>query len=77
MPLVDWTDETIVQLIGEISEQPVSIDSPLSDLQMDSLEYLQMVMQIEQRIGRTLPPDAVHEGETVRDLVKVVRGVLC
>jgi long-chain acyl-CoA synthetase len=60
-------------LTGRFAGKPLSLDaSPQLDLQVDSLEWLALTLEIRGRLGITLPDEAIARILTVRDLVREI-----
>ena len=60
-------------LAGRFKDFPLSPDSsPQADLGVDSLEWLNLTMEIRQRIGVELDEEAIGRIDTVRDLLREV-----
>ena len=50
---------------------PVSSNTPLSELNFDSLEVAELFATIEDMSGSRLDPDSAHSIETVADLTRL------
>lgn len=67
--------EKIQKLICEqlkISEDRVTIDTTIDDLGVDSLDLVELVMDIEEEFYVEVPDDSIETIKTVGDLVKFV-----
>jgi hypothetical protein len=49
-------------------------DIPLDDLHVDSLTYIQIAIQIEEKYGTTLSPDQISQFTTLNGLVEATLG---
>ncbi len=55
--------------------KPVTLDSSLDrDLGLDSLARMELLARIEKRFGLSLPERVFADAETVRDLMRAIRG---
>ena len=50
--------------------QKVTEETPLEDLQVDSLEYLALILAIEREAGKDIPPTAYADFSTVGDIAR-------
>ncbi len=65
--------ETWDWLVERYPDQPLTPDtSPQVDLGIDSLEWLNITMELRQRVGVELDEEAIGRIETVRDLLREV-----
>jgi acyl carrier protein len=51
-----------------------SQDIPLAELHVDSLTYIQIAIQIEEKYGLSLSPDEISEFTTLNGLLEVIQG---
>jgi acyl carrier protein len=58
----------IYQIIQRETGQSVFGETPLSDLNVDSLEFLQLLLTLQEETGKTIPDDRVASLKTVGDL---------
>ena len=66
--------EVLAFLKSRFADRPVTLDaSPSLDLGIDSLEWVTLGMELEQRFGLTFPKEATAEILTVRDLLAEVK----
>ena len=66
--------EVLAFLKSRFADHPVMLDaSPSLDLGIDSLEWVTLGMELEQRFGLTFPKEATAEILTVRDLLAEVK----
>lgn len=57
----------------EVSEEEITLSTSLSeDLDIDSLDLVDLVMSLEDEFGMELPDDALEDMSTVGDLVKYI-----
>jgi acyl carrier protein len=73
-----WFDDAdnrrrILELIAaRLSLKPneIDLDSPLPDFGADSLDIVELIMDLEEEFDATIPDEAVDNIRTVRDLVE-------
>lgn len=72
------TAEGLVRRV--LADNCLDQDCPLStlvkDLEVDSLELVEMMMDIEEMIGKEIPDEEISKILTVGDMVKVVEQCL-
>ena len=62
----------IVEQLG-VSEERIKLDSTLTDdLAADSLDLVELIMNIEEEFGIHIPDEAAEEISSVEDLVKFI-----
>lgn len=59
---------TIVEVIEQETEQKVTAETPLEELALDSLEFLQMLLAIKEETGKSVPDDRMGMLATVGDI---------
>lgn len=68
--------EEIVKILSEqlgVAPSKITLESKIvDDLGADSLDVVELLMQLEDSTGKTIPDDKVSEIKTVGDLVKVL-----
>ena len=68
--------EEIVKILSEqlgVAASKITLESKIvDDLGADSLDVVELLMQLEDSTGKTIPDDKVSEIKTVGDLVKVL-----
>ena len=68
--------DEIVKILADqlgVNETKITLDSKIvDDLGADSLDIVELLMQLEDSTGKTIPDDKVSEIKTVGDLVKVL-----
>ena len=68
--------EEIAKILSEqlgVPASKVTLDSKIvDDLGADSLDIVELLMQLEDSTGKTIPDDKVTEIKTVGDLVKIL-----
>jgi len=66
--------ESVKEVIVEILDVPAEDIKPesrlIEDLEADSLDIVEMVMQLEDRFGLQIPESAFEELKTVKDVVE-------
>ena len=77
---MDNTQDAIFALIAKEAHIPVekiSLESTLKDLEIDSLDVVQIIFELEDRFGITLPDrDPTVDTDSVRGLVAAVERLL-
>jgi acyl carrier protein len=63
---------TVCELIERETEQPVNEETPLSALEMDSLEFVEMLSTIEAKMGKRISDDLYPKLKTVGDIVRAL-----
>ena len=68
--------DEIVKILSDqlgVNASKITLDSKIvDDLGADSLDIVELLMQLEDSTGKTIPDDKVSEIKTVGDLVKVL-----
>jgi len=77
---MDNTQDAIFAIIAKEAHIPVekiSLESTLKDLEIDSLDVVQIIFELEDRFGITLPDkDPAIDTESVRGLVAAVEKLV-
>ena len=77
---MDNTQDAIFAIIAKEAHIPVekiSLESTLKDLQIDSLDVVQIIFELEDRFGITLPDrDPTVDTDSVRGLVTAVERLV-
>ena len=64
---------TILAKVKHIPREKISLDSPLQDLNMDSLDTLVLLSDLEDYFKIDIPDDDARSIRSVRDVVEGVR----
>lgn len=64
----------VAQIIERETGQKVSADTKLESLDLDSLEFLELIMEIQRETGIEIPDAKIAELVTVGDLVNAISG---
>lgn len=64
------TDGAVLSIVREYVGAAVSPDIAFDDLKIDSLEFIQIVKDVEQTFDITIPNDALQNIRTIRDLIQ-------
>lgn len=68
--------EEIAKILSEqlgVAQTKITLDSKIvDDLGADSLDIVELLMQLEDSTGKTIPDDKVAQIKTVGDLVKML-----
>jgi acyl carrier protein len=73
----DWARGFVVNLLARhLDRDPTSIQvtDRLGDLLLDSLEWVSIIMELEDATGIDLPEDESRRIETVEDLIGLIQG---
>lgn len=77
---MDNTQDAIFAIIAKEAHIPVetiNLESTLKDLQIDSLDIVQIIFELEDRFGITLPDrDPTVDTDSVRGLVAAVERLV-
>jgi acyl carrier protein len=76
---VDSLEARVLQIIAEtqkIPQESVSIDKPFQDLNIDSLDGINIIFALESEFDITIPDDGVENMKSVRDAVDGVRQLV-
>jgi acyl carrier protein len=72
------TPQEIAQIVKESipnyahANADITEEATLKDLGLDSLDKIEISMELEDRLGITLDDDEIADVETVKDLIEVV-----
>lgn len=64
----------ILDMMTHISGFPVEEDTQLSDLSLDSLEFIEMLMEIEQTTGLDIRSHSLSDVRTAGELIQVAKS---
>ena len=68
--------DALVELF-ELEPERVTLDANLyQDLEIDSIDAVDLIVQLKPLLGRNLQPEAFKAVRTVQDIVDVVHGLL-
>ena len=68
--------DALVELF-ELDPARVTLDANLyQDLEIDSIDAVDLIVQLKPLLGRNLQPEAFKSVRTVQDIVDVVHGLL-
>ena len=68
--------ETIIVLVEEETGKEVTADTLLDSLDIESLDFLDLLLTIQEKFGVIIPDSAVAKINKVGDLAKAVAGTL-
>lgn len=68
--------DALVQELGVSAERITPAATLTEDLEMDSLDRVELLAVLEGRIGQTIDSDSIEKVRTVQDVVDVVVGVV-
>ncbi len=66
-------ERQLVKVWEELLEQPVGVDEDFFELGGDSLLAMELLVEIEERLGCSLTPEALLEAPTIRSLAETIR----
>ncbi len=72
-------EQLVVSILREqktLPEEPIDLDKPLNELGFDSLDALNIMFAIEDKLGVVIPDDDAREIRTTRGMVQAVEGLL-
>ena len=69
----DRVKEIIVDELG-VDAEAVTIDSTLEDLGADSLDAVELIMQIEEEFEVEIPDEVASNMKTVKDIVDYIEA---
>lgn len=76
VPTATYSKDQIFSVIREIfaenfelSEDEVTLDAGLADLDLDSIDAVDLMVEIKRRTGQKLEPEAFKQVRTVGDIV--------
>jgi acyl-coenzyme A synthetase/AMP-(fatty) acid ligase/thioesterase domain-containing protein/acyl carrier protein len=67
-------ERRLVEIWQELLEQPVGIEEDFFELGGDSLLAMELLVEIEERLGHSLTPEALLEAPTIRRLAERISG---
>lgn len=67
--------QTILELVGDACGEVVTLDTSLDELNLDSLDFVDLIRQCEISFQVTIPDSAIPAINTPSDILKAVRGV--
>lgn len=84
MPHIDMTKNELFQHIVRILQDSFEIEAGriapearlYEDLDIDSIDAVDLIVQLKPLLGRNLQPEAFKAVRTVQDIVDVVHGLL-
>lgn len=63
-------EQKIIDIIYKVAGRPVTAESDLKkDLSMDSLDMVEIILQVEHELDVRIPDDAASEVKTVQDII--------
>ena len=73
-----FAEEVISALasVKHISPEQISLETPLKDLGVDSLDTVTILFEIEKRLKISIPDDQLHSIQTVRDIVERIQELV-
>ena len=75
--LEEFTIQTIIKHLSGATPENTTLDSKLvADLGGDSLDAIEIVMDLEDKYGFEFPEERVKEISTVRDVIELTRKAI-
>jgi 1-acyl-sn-glycerol-3-phosphate acyltransferase len=71
-PVLELVRKLVAEVHPHASRLTVTLDSPLDDLGIGSLELVELLHRVQDTFGVTLPSDLLARAETPRDLLQAV-----
>ncbi len=68
-----WTLRDLVSKHTEISPTALTLETNIDDLGQDSLEIVELVMELEEAFGVNIPDDIAERFQSVGDLLRFLR----
>jgi acyl carrier protein len=68
-------EETVIGIVSDVSGEPkesITLDTPLTSFEMDSIDKVDIAISIEREYFMSIPDDKIEKCTTVRDLVTVI-----
>lgn len=77
---LQWTADELLDFLVEqaglpVEDRPADLDVTFTDIGLDSLAYLQLQAEVQERFGVDLPGEA-PEGFTLADILAAVNSAL-
>lgn len=74
---MDSLEKQIVDVVSEETCRECTLESTLESLDVDSLEFMELMLSVERVTGMKIADERLAHISTVRDIVNEVRGVVC
>lgn len=71
---MNYLEEFIKILAGKVKEQNIKEETELKNLGVDSLDLVEIIMDVEEKYGITFTNEELNSFVTVGDVVKVIEG---
>ena len=68
-------EEQIIDILEEATGHAVTKGTKIDSLDLDSLEFLQLVVDIDTELEIKIPLEQVTECDTVQDLINLVKSL--
>ena len=69
--------ETVLRVVERETGRAATLETPLGELGLDSLDYLDLVVQLEEETGIQVPDTKIGDFDTVGDLTRFFGGQSC
>ncbi|QQS40084.1 MAG: acyl carrier protein [Acidobacteriota bacterium] len=67
---------SVIADFKEIDKNSISVDTKLEDLEMDSLDALNLVFELEEAFDITIPDEQASETKTIGEMVEGIEKLL-
>lgn len=71
---MNYLEEFVKILAGKVKEQNIKEETELKNLGVDSLDLVEIIMDVEEKYGITFTNEELNSFVTVGDVVKVIEG---
>jgi acyl carrier protein len=72
---MNMLNEQLIALFSEVSGKPVTLNTKISTLNLDSLDTLEVSMKMKNELNINLNVDAFVSMDTIEDLVSYVENL--
>ncbi|MCO6510291.1 MAG: acyl carrier protein [Aridibacter famidurans] len=67
---------SVIAEFKEIDKSAISVDTKLEDLEMDSLDALNLIFELEEAFDITIPDEQASETKTIGEMVEGIEKLL-
>lgn len=67
---------SVIAAFKEIDKETISVDTKLEDLEMDSLDALNLVFELEEAFNISIPDEQAFETKTVGSMIEGVEKLI-
>lgn len=73
--IFDWLTDLLEEMF-EVEANDISLDSSLAEIDIDSIDAVDVVVRFKELTGRRIEPEVFKSVRTVRDLVDALYGLI-